>query len=251
MIYHTIFSKIIDYYDIAYSMEACMTTNKDILVSWYVYGQNGTPNPRSWVYLISMDGTILSSIENSTIYYNGIMNYYDHTFLQTTLYDDGTYLYSSSKKINKTTLEVTAESNDYITHISTDFTYGIKGRNVYSWPEHEKIYEMPLHYSPDIAFAEGLSGSDTSVVKIGDKYINQGRFNNRIIDGSYNWELGSMTDYDILLIGPSYCGGSYIKGQFIYVVSRDFNITENSGPISQEEYDEINAIAEDVLGGVE
>jgi hypothetical protein len=231
-----------------------MTSNKDILFTWYIYAPAGytSVNRRYWTYLIDKNGNVLSSIENSTTNPNIKINTYSpYLLLQPIMYDDGTYLYNGgdNTRTNKTTLSTESYDNDYMHYMSVDFTYCMnKDRTVvYSWPDNQQLdvkQNIPNHI---IYFPETSMAYTNGITKVDGEFIDRGANNNAVINNIYSWELADMSNYDLLLIGPSCANGNAYTNQYKYACSDKYKQSGDS-PITQEEYDTAIDTASEILG---
>ena len=252
MTYHSIFSKSVEYYSIAYGVYGALTSKQELFVSFQA--RTAGSEFIKFNYLIGKDDSIITSNEITML--NSSMtsiSAYQYDGVQTILYDDGTYLwYNGTKKISKTTFEYTDGTNDYPTRGSYDFSYIYRGKNVYDGPNYENHIQLDSFWTTQLVVGDEryTASIGYAIIKQGDEYVYADSKHKAELEGSYNFELGTFEDYDVMLIGPTTASVSSPdnkRAQYMYFTNHNYT-DDLGGPISQEEYDTCNNLAAIALG---
>ena len=244
MEYVSLLSKDINYYHLVYTVTGTITSNQDVMVCWYIYGSNNTYKPQYWVYLINENDTVISKIEGSTtdpkISANNSVGY----FTQYTRYDDGTYIYSSASKINKNTLAVTTGEFDVPNYAPFDFSYMYKDDTVYFGNNIEEPLTLPGYEGSWLRSPYGDIYIGSTIVYENDEYQYKTFYNKAKYINSYNWSLGSMADYDILLLRPTVLDNTGSeRPTYTYMINQDM-----SAKLTIDEYNAALDTANEILG---
>lgn len=243
MTYHSILSKSVNYYSTAYAWSANITSNKDILAYFSIYKDSSSGSSKYWGYLIDSEDNILKSVENSSSTLNEVNFSKTYPDSQRILYDDGTYLYSSSNKVNKSTLIATKETSSYPWHSSYDFSYLFDSHNVYTGENYGNVINMPEIYTGSIYHFDGSSTFTQSAMPLGDSFIWGLEDRSAYLRGSYDFTIGTFDDYDMLLVRPFAANGDTELKQYMFI-----DKTQYKNTISPTEYNTAVATTEDILG---
>lgn len=194
-------------------------------------------------------------------------------------YEDDSYLYFSGYQINKSTLaHTTVQTTEYPMLITYDGTFGLSDNGFGDGSHYISVFDgydlstkRTLNYFWTIWYTYTSSSGTVNVSSSGATFqpINKtedGHYQIISINNSGQIFIGTLytvedvtqpdAEYMIVPVGahyrPIYSENYYSNQYFISKLGvMDSTTVDYTGTISPTEYEEINAIAEDVLGGVE
>lgn len=242
--YTSILSKVINYNSTAYLLSACMTTKGKIFVHFYTYSNH------YYYYLIDSDDTVLVQKEDVSI---DTDDYSGSTYptCNILIYEDDNYIYTSdSTRVSKSTLAESAYSSNYPHYYDFDMTFGYDNNIVYSIYPFARINELTNYYIASIYDKNSILHTYVGITKVDNQYKYIARYNNFILDNTYNYVESTLADYDILLIHPSIADRNTSSNrnynQFSYIDNRKTDSYD--GTITPQEYNTALSTSEQILG---